>query len=170
MITISQDGIEATGATMGEAKRALAKTAREAKKRNEVIKRNQEQAALRSQSWAYAFMSAPLASEGKMPKGWKLYPIGNTYGDCERLPEPDSEGRVQYEVKTWSKDGPEIAVIPFYSSDTVLGQICNSQGCIGLAVRWMGGSEQVLGVGVFGGEYSYHPAHGIRADMFATKD
>lgn len=166
MITVIENGIEVQAETIAQAKRALAKASRIAKKQNELAIANRRQSEMMADANSYRLM-ASLATTGAMAKAWKLRPVGNAYGDCDKLPERDAEGRNQFNVTTWSKDGPQTAIAVFYPSDEILNQICNSQGCIGLHVRWMDGTEQILGIGMFGGEFSYSVAHGVNSSMFA---
>ena len=167
MITVIENGIEVQAETIAQAKRALAKAGKLARKQNEERSAHRRLAETTADANSYRFMSR-IVTDRQMPPAWKLYPIGNTYGDCELLPNQDDEGRNQFCVRSWSKDGPQSAIAVFYPSDAILGQICNSQGCIGLHVRWMDGNEQIIGVGMSGGEFSFSVAHGITADMFKS--
>ena len=167
MITLIENGIEVQAETIAQAKRALAKAGKLARKQNEERSAHRRLAETKADANCYRFMNH-IARDGNMPRGYKLYPLGYTYGSCSQLPEQDDEGRNQFKISSYSTDGPESAVAIFYPCDVVLGQICNSQGCIGLHVRWMDGNEQIIGVGMSGGEFSFSVAHGITADMFKS--
>lgn len=168
MITLIQDGIEVKAESLTDAKRALTKASKLAKKQNELRRKNTETAQTIADHNCYRMM-ANMSQHNEMPRAWKLYPIGDAYGDCERLPESDDEGRTQYKITSWSSDGPNTATAAFYSSDVILGQICNSQGVIGLHVRWSDFSEQIIGVGMCNGEFAFSVAYGINASMFPTR-